>query len=278
MIVRFWGTRGSLATPGHDTARYGGNTSCVQITGPRGGVLILDAGTGIRALGRDLPPSPRRLDILLTHLHMDHIQGLGFFSALFDADREVHIWGPATSDLDLRRRLVRYLSAPLFPVLLRDLDCRLVLHALADTPAEIGEFHITPAFICHPGPTLGYRITTSDRTVAYLPDHEPALGRDEVRNAAEWTSGTGLAHGADLLIHDAQYSDDQYAARVGWGHSTLRHAIQFANLCGVSRLITFHHDPSHDDTTIERLHAEAIALLRPALPLAPAAEGQTLRL
>src|SRR5690606_318582 len=98
----FWGTRGSLATPGHDTARYGGNTSCVQITGPRGGVLILDAGTGIRALGRDLPPSPRRLDILLTHLHMDHIQGLGFFSALFDADREVHIWGPATSDLDLR--------------------------------------------------------------------------------------------------------------------------------------------------------------------------------
>src|SRR5579862_2974356 len=125
-----WGTRGSISTPGPETIRYGGNTSCLEVRGRKGELVILDAGTGIRRLGEHVTPDVRRIDILLTHLHMDHIQGLGFFGPLYDPRREVHIWGPASTTMDLRTRLSRYLSPPLFPVLLRDLPCKLTLHEL----------------------------------------------------------------------------------------------------------------------------------------------------
>ena len=132
MIAKLWGTRGSIAAPGTETARYGGNTSCVEVRGSAGTLLVLDAGTGIRRLGAHLE-SARRVDVLLTHLHMDHIQGLGFFGPLDQPGREVHIWGPPSTTLDLGARLSRYLSPPLFPVRLRDLPCRLTLH---DVPLE----------------------------------------------------------------------------------------------------------------------------------------------
>ena len=128
MKVTPYGVRGSLAAPGPATARYGGNTSCVRVTGPDGAVLALDAGTGIRSLALELPPGLRRVDVLLTHLHMDHIIGLGFFGPLYHPGMEVHIWGPASATLSLEARLRRYLGPPLFPVLLRDLPCRLELH------------------------------------------------------------------------------------------------------------------------------------------------------
>src|SRR4249920_2264053 len=130
MNVTLWGTRGSLATPGAETARYGGNTSCVGVIGDEGTVLVLDAGTGIRGLGKTIDASVRRVDILLTHLHMDHIQGLGFFAPLFRPDFEVHIWGPGSATADLRARLTRYMSPPLFPVRLPELPCGLHLHDL----------------------------------------------------------------------------------------------------------------------------------------------------
>ena len=129
MRARIWGSRGSLATPGPETVRYGGNTACIEVELSDGSLVILDAGTGIRGLGLSLDGRrPTRIDILLTHLHMDHIQGLGFFAPLYDPDVETHLWGPASTTLDLRGRLVRYLSPPLFPVHLRDLPCNLVLH------------------------------------------------------------------------------------------------------------------------------------------------------
>ena len=136
MNVRLWGTRGSLAAAGSDTVRYGGNTSCVEVEGD-GGRIILDAGTGIRGLGSRLEHDTGRVDILLTHLHMDHIQGLGFFRPLFEPGREIHIWGPPSTTLDLRRRLSRYLSPPLFPVRVRELSCRLSLHQVPPEPFEI---------------------------------------------------------------------------------------------------------------------------------------------
>src|ERR1051326_2341120 len=163
MKVVMWGTRGSLATPGRDTARYGGNTSCVEVIGEAGARLVLDAGTGIRALGMALPPRLRRVDVLLTHLHMDHIQGLGFFDPLFNPAMEVHIWGPASATLSLRGRLMRYLSAPLFPVPLRDLPCKLVLHEVPCATAHIGRFKIDAALISHPGSTVGYRMGNERR-------------------------------------------------------------------------------------------------------------------
>ena len=148
MKVTYWGTRGSLATPGRKTFRYGGNTSCVQVMGAGGTALVLDAGTGMLPLSRALPQSLRRVDVLLTHLHMDHIQGLGFFYALYNPDMEVHIWGPASPTLDLRSRLMRYLSPPLFPVHLRDLPCKLHIHDGVHMDAEIGEFRMQSWQVC----------------------------------------------------------------------------------------------------------------------------------
>jgi len=252
MEVTLWGTRGSLASAGARTARYGGNTSCVQVQGADGSLLVLDAGTGIRGLGaRGL--GTKRVDLLLTHLHMDHIQGLGFFGPLYTPGSEVHIWGPASTTLHLREQVARYLSPPLFPVRLRDLPCKLTLHDVPTGEFEIGTLKITASLVCHPGPTLGYRVSENGHTLAYLPDHEPALGCRRFPEQAEWTSGFELAEGADLLIHDAQYTEPEYQSKAGWGHSSYRQALAFAGVAGVKRLVTFHHDPSHDDGAIFRL-------------------------
>ena len=257
MNVRLWGTRGSLATPGPQTERYGGNTSCVELRGADGQLLILDAGTGIRPLSAALGGKPRRVDILLSHLHMDHVQGLGFFSPLFDPEFEVHIWGPPSTTLDLRDRLSRYLSPPLFPVQMRDLPCKLSLHNAPLEEFEIGALRVRASLVCHPGPTVGYRVSEDGNTIAYLSDHEPALGCPSFPDRATWTSGYELAEGADLLVHDSQYTADEYEKHVGWGHSSIDHALAFADMAKVGRLVTFHHDPEHDDATIDRLVNEA---------------------
>lgn len=275
MKITLWGTRGSLASPGPDTARYGGNTSCVEVRGDDGTVLVLDAGTGIRRLGGTLLGSTARVDLLFTHLHMDHLQGFGFFAPLYVPGREIHIWGPASLTFDLRTRLMRYMSPPLFPVRLRDLPCRLALHEVPRGRFHIGPFTLESMQVCHPGPTLGYRISTAAGTLAYLPDHEPALGLRGSFLAAQWTSGHALAEGADLLIHDAQYGDAEYERCVGWGHSTLRRAIEFATLAETRRLVLFHHDPGHDDAMLDRMTTEAVAALQPGFPVLAGTEGAT---
>jgi phosphoribosyl 1,2-cyclic phosphodiesterase len=274
MKVTPYGVRGSLAAPGPATARYGGNTSCVRVSGPDGAVLALDAGTGIRALALDLPRGLSRIDVLLTHLHMDHIIGLGFFGPLYDPTMEVHIWGPASATLSLEARLRRYLAPPLFPVLLRDLPCRLELHHTGRGPFAIGGFRILAARICHPGPTVGYRIETGHASLAYLPDHEPALGARHFPIDAAWTSGFDLAHGVDLLLHDAQYTRAEYPTHVGWGHSTIHDALAFARLAGVGRLAAFHHDPGRDDAALDAALDGAVTEMAPDFPVVAAAEGQ----
>jgi phosphoribosyl 1,2-cyclic phosphodiesterase len=276
--VRLWGTRGSLAQAGPETVRYGGNTSCVEVQGAHGTMLILDAGTGIRRLGTSIEPGTARVDVLLTHLHMDHIQGLGFFEPLYRPDLEVHIWGPASITLHMRERLARYLSPPLFPVRLRDLPCRLTLHDVPCGSFEIGDLAITADLVCHPGPTVGYRITEDSAAVAYLPDHEPALGVRDFPREPDWTSGVSLAAGVNLLIHDAQYSDAEYEEHVGWGHSSYSQALAFAALAGVERMVAFHHDPAHDDSTLDHLIDEAKET--PDLPfeILPGIEGSRFHL
>lgn len=276
MKVRLWGTRGSLASPGSDTARYGGNTSCVEVRGSAGGVLVIDGGTGIRRLGRSLD-GVSRVDVLLSHLHMDHIQGLGFFAPLHDRDVETHIWGPARSADDLAARLRRYLSPPLFPVHLRDLP-RLVLHALPAGAFELGEFHVVTEPVCHPGFTVGLRIGADGATLAYMSDHEPALGVPDFPARAEWTSGYDVARDVDLLLHDAQYSLAEYPDHVGWGHSALDHTLAFARLAGVKHLVTFHHDPWHGDDDIERLTTEARARVAVPCAVSVGAEGAVFEL
>lgn len=274
MKVTLWGTRGSLPSPGPDTVRYGGNTSCVEVRADDGTVVVLDAGTGIRRLGATLAREERRIDLLLSHLHMDHVQGLGFFAPFFEPGIEVHIWGPASSDDRMRRRLGRYLSPPLFPVRLRDLPCQLVIHGLQHAPLRLGPFDISAQLICHPGATIGYRIKAEGVSLAYLPDHEPALGAPTFPREPEWTSGYEIARGADLLIHDMQYTSREYAPHAGWGHSSVEQAAAFASLSGAARLVPFHHDPAHDDEVLDALHAEAAALA--GIPVLPGAEGTTI--
>jgi phosphoribosyl 1,2-cyclic phosphodiesterase len=258
MRITLFGTRGSIAAPGPETNRYGGNTSAVEVLGKDGTVLALDAGTGIRRLGAQVSPSTTRVDILLTHLHMDHIQGLGFFDPLYDPMIDVHIWGPASSVLTLEARLSRYLSPPLFPVHLRDLP-RVVCHEVPRPPFDVGPFHISTSLVCHPGPTVGYRIEAEEGVATYLSDHEPALGlKNGQWPAAEWISGYDLAVNADLLIHDAQFTDHEYRRCVGWGHSTYRHAFEFATRVGAKQIVPFHHDPSHDDEMLDRLLNAAV--------------------
>ncbi len=275
MKVTLWGTRGSLASAGLDTVRYGGNTACVEVRADDGSLLVLDAGSGIRRLGGALG-AEARIDILLTHLHMDHVQGLGFFTPLYRASGETHIWGPPSIHANLRTRLGRYLSPPLFPVRLRDLPSRIFLHDAPAEPTRIGPFTVGAALVVHPGPTIGYRISSGSRTLAYLPDHEPALGARSFPISGRWTSGHDLAAGVDLLIHDAQYTADEYRSRPGWGHSSVDHVLAFAELTSVGRLVTFHHDPGHDDDTLDALHETMVG--RGRVPVEPGREGLSLAL
>jgi phosphoribosyl 1,2-cyclic phosphodiesterase len=236
--------------------RYGGNTSCVQVSLPSGDELILDAGTGIRTLGLDLPERAR-IHILLTHLHLDHIQGLMFFPPCFRADSEIIIWGPASPEASLEDRVARYISAPLSPVEVRELPCDVSFRDAPPSQWELGGATIRAEAVTHRGPTLGYRISDGESTIAYIPDHEPALGAPLEGLEREWISGFDLARGADLLIHDCQYTDDEYPAHIGWGHSALSDTLTFARRVEARSLLLFHHDPLHSDEFLDEFHVAA---------------------
>lgn len=219
-------------------------------------VLVLDAGSGIRALNEaGILDQFEKIDILLTHLHMDHVQGLGFFIPFFVSGRKVNIWGPSGTS-HLVERLARYLSPPLFPVRIRDFKCDLGVLDIPMKPFEIGEFRIHATYICHPGPTLGFRIENRGKVLTYIPDHEPALASREFPGDPKWTSGYDLAKDADLLIHDSQFTDEEYELSRGWGHSSYSHVLNFAGLANVKKLALFHHAPSHDDQMLEEIYAQ----------------------
>ena len=257
MRVTFWGVRGSVPVPGPTVARYGGNTSCVEVTTGDGTHVILDAGTGIRALGLALAGRAPNVHILLTHLHLDHIQGLMFFAPLFDPGANVTIWGPTSNHRPLRERLGRYLSHPLSPLEIRDLPARVSFEDAYRPPWRIGDLEVKAALVAHRGPTLGYRLTVDGASVCYLPDHEPGLGEDLDRAAPNWISGYALAKDVSLLIHDCQYDDVEYGSRRGWGHSRIADALTFALRARCRQLLLTHHDPDHDDSRLEQLGAEA---------------------
>ena len=203
MQARIWGCRGSVAAPGADTVKYGGNTSCVEVRLASGHALVLDAGTGMRPLGVAMQNDlPRELHIMLTHLHMDHLQGLGFFRPLFAPGLDIHIWGPTSPVQHLAERIAMYLSPPLFPVRLDDVPSNLTFHDAPEEPVTIGSATIRAAKVTHQGPTVGYRIEEHGRTLVYLPDHEPSIGGDLATMPAEWMSGHDIAHDADVLLHD----------------------------------------------------------------------------
>ncbi|MGH9016058.1 MAG: MBL fold metallo-hydrolase [Acidimicrobiia bacterium] len=258
MQARVWGCRGSLATPGAETVRYGGNTSCVEVRLDSGHTLVLDAGTGMRPLGVVMDRESRHaVHIFLTHLHLDHLQGLGFFRPLFHPDADVHLWGPASPVQSIADRIGIYLSPPLFPVRLADIPARLTFHDAPEDAVTIGSATVRAAKVTHQGPTVGYRIEEGGRTLAYLPDHEPSLGKHLSDEPSSWISGHDVAREADVLFHDAQYGDDEYPDHVGWGHSCVEHVMGFARKAGVGAVVLFHHDPYHTDDDLEQLLAAA---------------------
>jgi len=272
MRINIRGVRGSIPVSGHDVEYYGGNTSCSEVTA-QGWKLVLDGGSGIRNVNWADGLEHKRVDILLTHLHMDHIQGLGFFNPLFDPSMEVHIWGPASNTQSLQLRLSRYLSPPLFPVWLRELPSKLEFHEIENSRFEIGPFQIQSAYIIHPGPTVGYRINHNSSVFTYIPDHEPALGLNGILKDHRWISGIDLARGADILLHDAQYSLEEYYQRIGWGHSSMDDAILFASMAEVKNLLMAHHDPSHPDDVLNNMLGDLKEKSNNNLPYQLAAEG-----
>jgi phosphoribosyl 1,2-cyclic phosphodiesterase len=259
MRVRIWGCRGSIASPGADTARYGGNTSCLEVRTSDGSLAILDAGTGARPLGLALEDAAAgRIDLLLTHLHLDHIEGLGAFAPIWDHRAEVHIWGPSSPVSSLRERIATYFSPPLFPLHLPEAGANIVFHDAPEGTWTLGSLTVTSEQIVHAGSTLGYRLEDQARVLTYLTDHEPALGGDLVESPEEWISGFRLARGADVLVHDCQYTPEEYVERIGFGHSSTDQVAAFARHAGVGRLILFHHDPMHTDDQLEAMRERVI--------------------
>ena len=264
--LKIWGCRGSIATPSSATRKYGGNTSCVEVVLEGETAIVLDAGTGIRPLGLELGRRGiRHVHLFLTHLHLDHLEGLRFFAPLWDPRVTVEIWGPRSPVVSLRDRILRSFSPPLFPLDFRDIPARVTFHDLPAEPCEVAGMTVASDRVLHPGPTLGFRIEHAGSTVAYLPDHEPVLaGLDGV--SVDWLSGGALARDADVLLHDAQYGDDEYGTRIGWGHSSVGDAVAYCNAVRAGRLVLFHHEPDHSDEALEELEARARALTAPERP------------
>jgi phosphoribosyl 1,2-cyclic phosphodiesterase len=258
MKVRFWGVRGSIPVADRRMAGYGGNTACVEVTLSDGSELILDAGTGIRELGLSRETGAESANVLLTHLHLDHIQGLMFFPPLFRPECTTVIWGPWSLDGPLRARLGRYISAPLSPLEIRELAGDVGFETCPSAEWEIGPARVTARLVNHRGPTFGYRIVDGDAVLCYLPDHEPALGQALERCDPDWISGMSLAQDASLLIHDCQYADDEYEEHLGWGHSRVSDTLTFARRAGARRVALFHHDPLHDDAALDALRDQAL--------------------
>ncbi len=275
--IRFWGVRGSIASPGPHTQGVGGNTSSVEITTSTGETLVLDAGTGVRALGDSLVSrGVERVHLLLSHLHWDHIQGLPFFLPAWLGTTELDVLGArstGTPGLGLEASLSLQMQPPHFPVRLGDMRARLAFREVVPGEAiRVGGATVRAAQLEHPGGVLGYRIETGGRAIVYATDTEHGEAAD-ARLVA-------LARDADVLIYDAMYTDDEYLGRrgpprVGWGHSTWQAGCAVADAAGVDRLVLFHHDPGRTDAQVAAIEREAAAL-RPGT--VAAREGLTVTL
>ena len=258
MRVKVWGARGSVPAPGPEMNRYGGNTSCVEVTLSTGETLIIDAGTGIRTLGFALPPDMPRINILLTHLHLDHIQGLMFFPPCFRAESTIRIWGPTSPEASLWRRGSPATSRPRSRRW-RSASCPATSPSSMRRPAS-GR---SAARRSGPrrSPTAARRSASGSPTERPRSATSPTTSRRSGRRSRElepeWISGYNLARDADLLIHDCQYTDEEYPGHEGWGHSRVTDTLTFAKRVGAKRTLLFHHDPLHTDGFLDDLHAAA---------------------
>jgi phosphoribosyl 1,2-cyclic phosphodiesterase len=255
--VRFWGVRGSIACSGPRTARYGGNTSCLEVRcGER--LLVFDAGTGLRYLGRTLlGGAPLDADLFFTHTHFDHVCGLPFFAPFFDAKNRFRLWaGHLGEGLTLRRVLSEFMMSPLFPVPPEVFKAGMEYRdfSAGDTLKAGDAVSIRSTPLNHPDGATGYRIDYGGRSICYLTDTEHVPGAPD-RNIL------GLIKGADLVIYDSMYTDEEYGRYVGWGHSTWQEGVRLCKQAGVKRLVVFHHDPEHDDDMLDGIARDVAAAM-----------------
>jgi CheY-like chemotaxis protein/phosphoribosyl 1,2-cyclic phosphodiesterase len=270
MKIRFWGTRGSIATPGPGTNHFGGNTSCVELTTDSGDLLVLDCGTGARGLAARLMAQDGKAvhaNILLGHTHWDHIQGFPFFTPAFVKGNTVAIYGPEGSRGPLHDVLAGQMEFTYFPVDLNQLPATITYHDLNEGIHSIGGVRVVTQFLNHPAMTVGYRIEADGVVMVYLVDHEPFS--DELwRAGSEPGRVESILHegdrrhanfmaGADLVIHDAQYTPEEYPSKKTWGHSSYDYVVQIAAAAGVRRVALTHHDPDHDDRFVEEIERKA---------------------
>ena len=283
MLVRFWGTRGSIPTPGPNTARYGGNTSCVEIRIDDGTVIILDCGTGARELGNELMKEGiRRIHLLIGHTHWDHIHGFPFFTPASLAQNELNIFAPVGFQRSLEDALSGQMQYSYFPVKLQDLSSRIHFTELEEGLFRIGDVLVETQYLNHTAPTIAYRISYGGSTVAYVTDHEPYWNNPgSIFQHPGDQRHVEFLKDADLVIHDAQYSEEEYRTKRGWGHSTVDYATDVAMAAGARRLALFHHDPTHDDDTVLAFEQHARARVKAAgssIEVFAAAEGLTVEL
>ena len=291
--IRLWGVRGSIPVPGKSTVRYGGNTSCVEVRAD-GEIIILDAGSGIRLLGlaldKEFGPRSMKLTLLISHTHWDHIQGLPFFSPAYNQKNLIRVLGYEGARAGLAKILASQMETPFFPVSLRQLPSHLAIEELKEMEFRVGPVEVRSKFANHPGICVGYRLATSSGSIAYFPDNEPyedlklllasrdGISEEEARDfaGAERAKMVDFLQGCDVAMMDTQYTEEEYAKHVGWGHSSVDSVVSLALDANVGKLVLFHHDPNHDDQMIDKMveHARAfVAKSGKSLDVDAAREG-----
>lgn len=272
MKARFWGTRGSIPTPGKETVRYGGNTPCVEVRLLHEELVIFDAGTGIRKLGDALIATGESIKAFLaiTHPHWDHIQGFPFFKPAFISGNEFTILGAQSRHLTIRQMIADQMDKVYFPVQLNELKAKIKFLPLREGVVDIHGARLTTCYVNHPSFAFGYRLDVGGRSLVYISDNEP-FDRELARSLKNVDKGIvdlysksrgnpnqrvfDFARHATVLIHDATYTPEEYVNHVGWGHSHYLFALEVAAMAGVRKLVLFHHDPSHSDEKIDEILA-----------------------